>query len=98
MILSISKNNHDASFCILKEGKILSYSQEERINRKKHSSVVDKVLLDYIKSTLVDNNIKKLDNLILSNCLFDTSHPYNLLKLQQFFFTHHHHYWRYNKL
>ena len=85
MILSISKNNHDASFCILKEGKILSYSQEERINRKKHSSIIDKVLLDYIKSTLVDNNIKKLDNLILSNCLFDTSHPYNLLKLQQFF-------------
>ena len=69
MILSISKNNHNASYCILDyDGKIIYYTQEERFSRKKNSSIYDDSFVDHINNKLQHFNIKTLDALLISNC------------------------------
>jgi len=69
MILSISKNKHDASYCIFNDnGKILYYTQEERFSKKKHSSIYDDSFVDHINNKLKYFNIKTLEVVLLSNC------------------------------
>ena len=69
MILSISKNNHDASYCILDyDGKVIYYTQEERFSRKKHSSIYDDSFIDHVNDKLEYFNIQTINVLLLSNC------------------------------
>ena len=55
--VAITLAGHDASMCILDDYKINTFVQEERLNRKKHSSVLDDKLLDLLPD--------KIDDLIL---------------------------------
>jgi carbamoyltransferase len=57
--VAISLAGHDASICILNDYKIDFFIQEERLNRKKHSSVLDDKLLKLIPN--------EIDDLILVN-------------------------------
>lgn len=57
--VAISLAGHDASICILDDYKINTFIQEERLNRKKHSSILDDKLLELLPS--------KIDDLILVN-------------------------------
>tara|TARA_R110001632_G_scaffold31400_1_gene81886 strand:+ start:1870 stop:2916 length:1047 start_codon:yes stop_codon:yes gene_type:complete len=57
--VAISLAGHDASICILDDYKINTFIQEERLNRKKHSSILDDKLLELLPD--------KIDDLILVN-------------------------------
>lgn len=57
--VAISLAGHDASICILNDYKIDTFVQEERLSRKKHSSILDDKLLKLLP--------KKIDDLILVN-------------------------------
>jgi carbamoyltransferase len=57
--VAISLAGHDASICILNNYKIELFIQEERLNRKKHSSILDDKLLELLP--------KEIDDLILIN-------------------------------
>jgi carbamoyltransferase len=57
--VAISLAGHDASICILNDYKIDLFIQEERLNRKKHSSCLDNELLKLLPN--------KIDDLILIN-------------------------------
>lgn len=57
--VAISLAGHDASICILNDYKIDLFIQEERLNRKKHSSVLDDKLLQLLPN--------EIDDLILVN-------------------------------
>jgi carbamoyltransferase len=57
--VAISLAGHDASICILNDYKIDLFIQEERLNRKKHSSCLDDKLLKLLPN--------KIDDLILVN-------------------------------
>ena len=57
--VAISLADHDASICILNDYKIDTFIQEERLNRKKHSSCLDDKLLKLLPN--------KIDDLILVN-------------------------------
>ena len=46
--VAITLAGHDASMCILDDYKINTFVQEERLNRKKHSSVLDDKLLELL--------------------------------------------------
>ena len=46
--VAITLAGHDASMCILDDYKINTFVQEERLNRKKHSSVLDDKLLNLL--------------------------------------------------
>ena len=59
--VAITLAGHDASMCILDDYKINTFVQEERLNRKKHSSVLDDKLLDLLPD--------KIDDLIFSPVL-----------------------------
>ena len=54
-ILSIPLLAHDASICILEDGKIVSYQMEERLSRKKHDLNFDNIL-----DNLKDDNFDKV--------------------------------------
>jgi carbamoyltransferase len=55
-ILSIPLLAHDASICILEDGKIISYQMEERFSRNKHDLNFD-CILDNLKDTFFDKVI-----------------------------------------
>lgn len=55
-ILSIPLLAHDASVCILEDGKITSYQMEERFSRNKHDLNFD-CILDNLKDTFFDKVI-----------------------------------------
>ena len=57
--VAITLAGHDASMCILDDYKINTFVQEERLNRKKHSSTLDDKLLELLPN--------KIDDLILIN-------------------------------
>jgi carbamoyltransferase len=57
--VAISLAGHDASICILNDYKINTFIQEERLTRKKHSSILDDKLLELLP--------KEIDDLILVN-------------------------------
>ena len=57
--VAITLAGHDASMCILDDYKINTFVQEERLNRKKHSSILDDKLLELLPD--------KIDDLILVN-------------------------------
>ena len=57
--VAITLAGHDASMCILDDYKINTFVQEERLNRKKHSSTLDDKLLELLPD--------KIDDLILIN-------------------------------
>jgi len=79
MILSLSKNNHDASYCILnEEGKIIYFSQEERFSRKKHSSFFNSEFAEHVKERIKFFNIKKLHTVLISNSLCTNKEPMSL--------------------
>lgn len=79
MILSISKNNHDASYCILdSDGKIIYYTQEERFSRKKHSSIYDDGFVKHVNNKLKDFNIGIIDTLLVANCFRGVEDQLNL--------------------
>jgi len=54
-ILTIPLLVHDASICILEDGKITSYQMEERFSRKKHDLNSDKIL-----NNLKDNHFDRI--------------------------------------
>lgn len=60
--VSISLCNHNASACILEDGKLKLLIQEERITRKKNDSSCSNKFLNFICS-----QVTKIDNLILVN-------------------------------
>jgi len=80
MILAVSKNNHDASYCILDEkGKIIYYTQEERFSRKKHSSIFDNSLIDHINKNIDKFKIKEIKKLLISNSLRLSGEPLSMI-------------------
>ena len=58
---AISLANHNASITILKDNKIDMFIQEERLNRKKHSALLDPLLIEILRKYI------KIDQLILCN-------------------------------
>jgi carbamoyltransferase len=70
--VAISLAGHDASICVLNDYKIDFFVQEERLNRKKHSSLLDDKLLEILPN--------KIDDLILVN-FHDQSKVDKVLKL-----------------
>jgi carbamoyltransferase len=58
---AISLANHNASITVLKNNKIDVFVQEERLNRKKHSALLDPLLIKILKKYL------KINQLILCN-------------------------------
>lgn len=71
---AISLANHDASITILKNNKIDLFIQEERLTRKKHSALLDPLLVKILKKYI------KIDQLILCNFI-DQNQINNFLKL-----------------
>lgn len=58
---AISLANHNASITILKNNKIDLFIQEERLNRKKHSALLDPLLVKILKKYV------KINHLVLCN-------------------------------
>jgi carbamoyltransferase len=57
-ILGISVFYHDSAACLVKDGMIISASQEERFTRKKHDFSFPKHAIDYC---LQDSGLKERD-------------------------------------
>lgn len=72
-ILSIPSLVHDASLCVLRNGKIISYKMEERFSRKKHD-----LNFNYILKILEDNEFDKI--IISSHFLENYTYPINKIK------------------
>ena len=51
LILGIFAYQHDASACLIKDGKILGFVEEERLNREKHSALFPKNSIEYLFKT-----------------------------------------------
>jgi len=60
-ILSIPTLAHDASICVLEDGKITSYKMEERFSRNKHD-----LNFDYILDLLIKENHNSFDKVIIA--------------------------------
>ena len=73
-ILSIPLLAHDASVCILEDGKITSYKMEERFSRKKHDLDYDHVL-----ENLKDDNFDK----VIITQYFLENYTYSLEKVKE---------------
>lgn len=71
---AISLAYHDASITILKDNKIDLFIQEERLNRKKHSALLDPSLAEILKKYI------KIDQLIFCN-FYNKDQINNFLKL-----------------
>jgi carbamoyltransferase len=71
---AVSLAGHDASITILKNNKIDLFVQEERLNRKKHSALLDPLLAEILKKYI------KIDQLILCN-FHNQDQVNNFLKL-----------------
>jgi carbamoyltransferase len=72
-ILTIPLLVHDASICILEDGKITSYQMEERFSRKKHDLNFDKIL-----NNLKDNHFDKI--IIIQHFLENYTYPLERVK------------------
>jgi carbamoyltransferase len=73
-ILTIPLLAHDASVCILEDGKITSYKMEERFSRKKHDSDYD-----YVLENLKDDNFDK----VIITQHFLENYTYSLEKVKE---------------
>jgi carbamoyltransferase len=73
-ILSIPPLAHDASLCILENGKITSYQMEERFSRQKHD-----LNFDCILNNLNDNHF---DRIIISSHFLE-NYTYSLNKIKE---------------
>ena len=73
-ILTIPLLAHDASICILEDGKITSYQMEERFSRNKHDLNFDKIL-----DNLKDNHFDK----IIITQHFLENYTYSLEKVKE---------------
>lgn len=65
-ILSVPTLAHDASICILEDGKITSYKMEERFSRKKHD-----LNFDYILELLIQEDHSQFDKIIITKHFLD---------------------------
>ena len=57
-VLGLTAFSHESSACLLKDGKIVSFIEEERLNREKHTS---KFPVLAIKQILKINKLKAKD-------------------------------------
>ena len=57
LILGIFAYQHDASACLVEDGQLLSFVEEERLNREKHSSAFPELSIKY----LLENHNKKIE-------------------------------------
>ena len=73
-ILSIPLLAHDASICILEDGKITSYQMEERFSRNKHDLNFD-CILNNLKDTFFDK--------VIITQHFDGNFTYSLEKVKE---------------
>ena len=73
-ILTIPLLAHDASICILEDGKITSYQMEERFSRSKHDLNFDKIL-----DNLKDN---QFDKIIITQHFLE-NYTYSLEKVKE---------------
>lgn len=71
ILLSISSTEHDSSICLIDDGKVLLYVQEERISKIKHDSSHP-----FSSLKLIKKYTSYIDLLIFANCNFD--HDYYL--------------------
>ena len=49
LILGIFAYQHDASACLIENGKLLSFVEEERLNRERHSAAFPELSIKYLK-------------------------------------------------
>jgi len=75
-ILSIPTLAHDASICILEDGKITLYKMEERFSRKKHDLSFNCVL-----KLLTQENHKHFDRIIISSHFLE-GYTYSIEKIK----------------
>ncbi|MCL2406393.1 MAG: carbamoyl transferase [Defluviitaleaceae bacterium] len=67
-ILGIGGSQHDFSYCLLKDKKIITYIEEERVSREKHSGGLRSALLGGIQYCLDANGLSIDDiGIIVSN-------------------------------
>lgn len=59
LILGIFAYQHDASACLVENGELLSFVEEERLNREKHSAAFPKLSIEY----LLNQHNKKFDEI-----------------------------------
>jgi carbamoyltransferase len=76
-ILSIPTLAHDASICILENGKIISYKMEERFSRNKHD-----LNFDYILDLLIKENHNNFDKIIITQHFLE-NYTYSLEKVEE---------------
>ena len=57
LILGIFAYQHDASACLVENGELLSFVEEERLNRVKHSAAFPELSIKY----LLEKHGKKID-------------------------------------
>ena len=76
-ILSIPPLAHDASICILENGKITSYKMEERFSRVKHDLNFNSIL-----ELLVQENHKYFDKIIISSHFLE-NYTYSIEKIKE---------------
>ena len=76
-ILSIPLLVHDASICILDNGKISTYAMEERFSRKKHDLNLDKIL-----NILIEKNEVVFDLIIITKFFLD-EYSFNIERVQK---------------
>lgn len=57
--------SHDASFCLLKDGEVVTYVEEERLTKKKHTPLLPD--LKILSPQIIRRHTKKVDYLIISS-------------------------------
>jgi len=75
-ILSIPALAHDTSFCIIEDGKIISYRMEERFSRNKHDFRAKNIL-----KILIENQHDHFDKIVISKHFLD-EHIYPVEKIK----------------
>lgn len=76
-ILSIPILVHDASICILEDGKITSYKMEERFSRVKHD-----LRFNHILNLLLEENHSHFDKIIITKHFLD-EYTYSLKEIKK---------------
>jgi len=65
LILGIFAYQHDASACLIENGKLLSFIEEERLNREKHSAAFPELSIKYLLERH-DKNFDDIDYITIS--------------------------------